>query len=634
MDLNMLKLALAKLHISILLMQFILNLFIRRNNIIITCYGDTAAYRVRISIDQGEVISPLLWVIYLDPLLTVLNQEARDPFILKSSALLDYSPLEFEQHSLPTSHLTFMDDSTLVAYLKSGIEDRLSITAEFYILNNVQANSAKYVLLSSSSPSSNITFDLLPFSLVSVTSLSLSSLALNTSFHFFRSRSMVQDMAALLGPKKLLVQYVAYFYNAVLLLRLEFYLQTTLFSENTIHSIIKPMFSVLQKKAELATTTPLALLFLKLPFSIQNAFYRFLSSHIASWQKIFIHPDFRNFAFYAISYLQGYLGAESCPTVISLKLWSQVISLRTHTLFNSILFSSCLNITWSLPFQPPRWDLQTALPLRSILPHSIFQTAWKLWKNLNIFVLAQLAFPCERYLMNWSDLHYLGIVGHKGRISIWFNFIKNNFLSSFSSSLFLPLYFINSSFTLASPCLLDHTVKDYHFYPQWAINFNSAPQTLSVGRVCITYKKQNSAIMPHLLPKSAIKQRCNSERCFFNVCLSETVGYPTRNAKVFAAYLPITLSTSWSYATSLALVHLTNLFSPDSFALSSPSTTRIEDDVLPLSVHTLYTDELFFSAKDSSPPSMTSAWLALDDDDCAFLYAFLQPCVLKSMPLY
>ncbi|EXX63616.1 hypothetical protein RirG_150690 [Rhizophagus irregularis DAOM 197198w] len=404
---------------------------------------------------------------------------------------------------------------------------------------------------------------------------------------------MVQDMAALLGPKKLLVQYVAYFYNAVLLLRLEFYLQTTLFSENTIHSIIKPMFSVLQKKAELATTTPLALLFLKLPFSIQNAFYRFLSSHIASWQKIFIHPDFRNFAFYAISYLQGYLGAESCPTVISLKLWSQVVSLRTHTLFNSILFSSRLNITWSLPFQPPRWDLQTALPLRSILPHSIFQTAWKLWKNLNIFVLAQLASPCGRYLMNWSDLHYL-----------------------------------------ASPCLLDHTVKDYHFYPQWTINFNSAPQTLSVGRVCITYKKQNSAIMPHLLPKSAIKQRCNSERCFFNVCLSETVGYPTRNAKVFAAYLPITLSTSWSYATSLALVHLTNLFSPDSFALSSPSTTRIEDDVLPLSVHTLYTDELFFSAKDSSPPSMTSAWLALDDDDCAFLYAFLQPCVLKSMPLY
>ncbi|EXX73805.1 hypothetical protein RirG_057060 [Rhizophagus irregularis DAOM 197198w] len=96
MDLNMLKLALERLHIPALLVRFILNLFTRRNNKIITCHGDTAAYRVRVGIDQGEIISPLLWVIYLDPLLTVLNQEARDPFILKSSALLNYSPLEFE----------------------------------------------------------------------------------------------------------------------------------------------------------------------------------------------------------------------------------------------------------------------------------------------------------------------------------------------------------------------------------------------------------------------------------------------------------------------------------------------------------------------------------------------------------
>ncbi|PKB92251.1 hypothetical protein RhiirA5_445401, partial [Rhizophagus irregularis] len=170
----------------------------------------------------------------------------RDPFILKSSALLNYSPLEFEQHSLPVSHLTFMDDSTLIASSKSGIEDRLSITAEFYTLNNVQANSVKYVLLSSSSPSSKIIFDLSPSPLVPIPSLSLSSLSVKTSFRFLgvwfslsassvfvlrQVRSMVKDMAALLGPKKLLAQHVAYLYNAVLLPRLEFRLQTTLFSE-------------------------------------------------------------------------------------------------------------------------------------------------------------------------------------------------------------------------------------------------------------------------------------------------------------------------------------------------------------------------------------------------------------------
>src|SRR3989337_4486394 len=162
MDLNMLRLALKRIQTPPLLIQFILNLFTRRNNRILTCYGDSPSYRVHVGIDQGEIISPLLWLIYLDPLLTTLNLEARDPFVLKSSALLNYSPLSFEQHLLPVSHLTFMDDSTLIASSKAGIEDRLSITAEFYILNNVQANSAKYVLLSSEQPDSPIIFQLSP----------------------------------------------------------------------------------------------------------------------------------------------------------------------------------------------------------------------------------------------------------------------------------------------------------------------------------------------------------------------------------------------------------------------------------------------------------------------------------------
>ncbi|PKK64245.1 hypothetical protein RhiirC2_787779, partial [Rhizophagus irregularis] len=101
--------------------------------------------------------------------------------------------------------------------------------------------------------------------------------------------------------------------------------------------------------------------------------------------------------------------------------------------------------------------------------------------------------------------------------------------------------------------------------------------------------------------------------CFFNVTLSDTVGYPTKNAKVFAAYLPITLSTSWSYATSLTLVHLSNPSLPISPAFSPSFNEKIED-VLPPSVHILYTDGSFHVAKDPLPPSMTSAWLALDDD--------------------
>ncbi|CAB4423104.1 unnamed protein product [Rhizophagus irregularis] len=225
--------------------------------------------------------------------------------------------------------------------------------------------------------------------------------------------------------------------------------------------------------------------------------------------------------------------------------------------------------------------------------------------------------------MHWFDFRYLGIVGKKGRIPAWFTFIMNNFLSSSFSSLFLSMYFINSSFTIALPCTLDEFVKDYSFYPQWAVNFNNAFHTLSVGHVCITYRKKNSAIMSHWLPvstsaderfynpcpgcsynipafskKSAIKLRCNSEKCFFQVSLSETTGYPTRNAKVFAAYLPVTLSTTW-------------------IDLPLPEPNAVHDifaHSLPLSVCSLYTNGSFYRATDVSSPSMASAWIALDDD--------------------
>ncbi|PKY57930.1 hypothetical protein RhiirA4_479378 [Rhizophagus irregularis] len=72
----------------------------------------------------------------------------------------------------------------LITFTKAEIEARLSITAKFYILNNGQANLAKYILLSFFCPSSSVSFQLSPFPLVSNKSLTFTSLAFGTSFHF------------------------------------------------------------------------------------------------------------------------------------------------------------------------------------------------------------------------------------------------------------------------------------------------------------------------------------------------------------------------------------------------------------------------------------------------------------------
>ncbi|PKY62149.1 hypothetical protein RhiirA4_488141, partial [Rhizophagus irregularis] len=84
----------------------------------------------------------------------------------------------------------------------------------------------------------------------------------------------------------------------------------------------------------------------------------------------------------------------------------------------------------------------------------------------------------------------------------------------------------------------------------------------------------------------------------------------------FAAYLPITLSTTWSYATSLALHYLDNSLPTPLIGLPLPDTgCDVIPPVLPPSTCSLYTDSSFYRATDNSPPSMACAWLALDDDD-------------------
>ncbi len=73
-DLTILRRAMEWMKISSSCINFILDFFIHRKNAILTKGGLSDYYDVKIDIDQDEVISPLLWYIYFDPLLCEINQ--------------------------------------------------------------------------------------------------------------------------------------------------------------------------------------------------------------------------------------------------------------------------------------------------------------------------------------------------------------------------------------------------------------------------------------------------------------------------------------------------------------------------------------------------------------------------------
>src|SRR5437762_973201 len=127
MDTRMLRLAMNRLQIPANFTNLVIDLFTDRHNSVITAYGSSPYYKTEIGIDQGETLSPLLWVIYIDPLLTRLNKTAASPYtISKDQATPDVS----------TSTLAFMDDTTLISLTIQGLTQMLSTRSEEHTSNS------------------------------------------------------------------------------------------------------------------------------------------------------------------------------------------------------------------------------------------------------------------------------------------------------------------------------------------------------------------------------------------------------------------------------------------------------------------------------------------------------------------
>ncbi|CAB4417103.1 unnamed protein product [Rhizophagus irregularis] len=111
----------------------------------------------------------------------------KDPYALSAPSL---SASQSSILDLRINNLVFMDDSTLISSTKSGMESMLSITEEFYAINNTSANHNKYVLITNSLPLTStsiplpITFNLKLSSLNCVPSISITPISMTTSFRF------------------------------------------------------------------------------------------------------------------------------------------------------------------------------------------------------------------------------------------------------------------------------------------------------------------------------------------------------------------------------------------------------------------------------------------------------------------
>ncbi|GET52551.1 RNA-directed DNA polymerase from mobile element jockey-like [Rhizophagus irregularis DAOM 181602=DAOM 197198] len=485
-DLTMLRFALERIRLPASAIKFILSLFTKRINSVFTAHGSTPAYRVRIGIDQGEVISPLLWVIYIDPLLTVLKHEMMDPYVLSTPSLID-SPNP--SSDLKINNLVFMDDSTLISSSRTGMEFMLSITEEFYQINNTSANHNKYVLITNSLPlTSNstlspITFNLDLSSLNSVPSITITPISMTTSFRFLgvwfnikSSRDFVKkqlkreccSFAATIRPAKLSSKQVVYLHNAVLIPKLEYRMQVTHLSESDCHLITRSIRSVVKHKANFSRSLPNPILFLSQALGLINLFAHQRQCHITN---LFLMAN-SSFSFiqslfiYRLSLIQYNFLIPISPLLIKdWSIWSSLFSFKKDYIACTIalLSSTPFRLLHTQLSKLPNLTLMDGrVPLFECMTPKAFKAYFPILRKRHLFYLSQLVTPQGTHLISWKA-YYDNLVGRRGPgcIPYWYKDIQqattipdtnNRLLSQFITT---PT--IDSSFYELTPCLSSPT---------------------------------------------------------------------------------------------------------------------------------------------------------------------------------
>ncbi|GBC05507.1 hypothetical protein RclHR1_06260013 [Rhizophagus clarus] len=619
--LTMLKFALERIRLPASSVKLILSLFMNRSNRIFTAYGDTPSYQVRIGIDQGEVISPLLWVIYIDPLLSVLKKEMLDPYILRSPSLLLTPP--DDNSNLVINNLVFMDDSTLISSSKTGLEHILSITEEFYALNNTSANHHKYVLISNSLPlttTSNIfpvEFNLSLSSLNRISSIFVTPISITSSFRFLGvwfnikgSRNFVKkqiagecnSFAATLRPAKLSAKQIVYLYNTVLIPKLEYRMQVTHLSDRDCYAATRLVRSLVKQKANFSRALPNPILYLSQALGLIN-----LSSHLTQCHvnNLFLMANsttsfIQRLFVYRLMLIQfQFLVPVSPLKVVNWSLWSNMNAFKYD--YIACTLASIVSTPFRLQHAnstslSPDLTLPGHTPLYSCMSPKTFKACLKVLRKRHLYYLSQLITLTGSHLISWAAYRtaYIAQLADKRGRSLphrWYLDIQANTTIPDSHYRLYDCYVCSPSTTPVISLVPGVTTNQKN--RRWLVSLDGNAVPLFGKQLSVQPKKDTCIIVhwtsdcfsspgdvirlrpcpgcdAHVPFPAASKYTAVAPQCTFTVSLLRSLILPTNCERIWQNTTDVVSPYSWADLCNIVVSYYIRLsISPD-FSFSLP----------------------------------------------------------------
>src|SRR6201988_2830769 len=283
--------ALYRLSLPQPIINILTDLLNNRQNEVITNFGLTDSYQVQNDIDQEETITPLLWRIYYDPLITHIHSTFPG-YSISTSWSTNLKNSTTSNLETNCSVLAYMDDTLWIASSQEELANILLTAESFYNMANIKVNPTKSILLSNAKLNTyhpiSFNSEILPlwpayqpFKFLGCWFTLNNKYIKQSQLILFESSQLVK----IASTKQITDTQACYIINTVITPTIEYRLHNIVLNQSTCEKIFKQHINLVKHKAKLCRTIPTSILLHPHIYNIKNIWDIQLQHHIPNFIK-------------------------------------------------------------------------------------------------------------------------------------------------------------------------------------------------------------------------------------------------------------------------------------------------------------------------------------------------------------
>src|SRR5579859_7016515 len=270
--------------------EFILlieNMLKDRVNQVITDIGLTDEYHMKNGIDQGETISPLLWIIYYNPLFEKIEEIGNLGYKMEFNRIsnINVAYSECIKLNIEVNNISFMDDTIWLSRDKQNMIIQLELADSFNNFNRIKINVEKSKLIIINENTTNIHDGIC----YGKQEMRILKKTMNKSLRFLsvwiaekNNKNYIKKLIKkdidtvyyMVKSKKLTAEQIIYIINAVLIPRIEYKANLSVFNENEVKIMTSKIRRLLRNRIGITNTAPNAVLYRKDTYKLIDFYVR------------------------------------------------------------------------------------------------------------------------------------------------------------------------------------------------------------------------------------------------------------------------------------------------------------------------------------------------------------------------